>query len=465
MTTLGTTNHPLRVAIVGSGPSGFYSAEALIDSGLDVEIDIFEKLPVPFGLVRFGVAPDHAKLKSVCQIFRNIAEQPQVRFFGNVALGADLGVEDLSGHYHATIIATGASSDRALGVPGEDLAGVHAAREFVGWYNGHPEYSSVDFDLSQEVAIVVGQGNVAIDVCRILSKSVDELRQTDIAEHALDALASSRIREIHLIGRRGPVQAKFTAKELRELGTLPGWRPVVDPRAMDLNASSETELQDASATNCAKNLKVLSDFAARPARGEKQIWLDFLNAPVAIQGDSRIEIVEIAKQRLVGPAFGQVAEPTGETFSLSGGVLFRSVGYKGDPLPGLPFNERTGTVLNQGGRVLEHSGNYLPGWYVSGWIKRGPTGIIGTNRADSLQTVMHLIEDLPSLNHSRLGRTAILEMLRQRSTQIVSLENWLAIEMREKQRGAERSKVAEKFVSISDMLLAGLSQSKVTAAQ
>jgi ferredoxin--NADP+ reductase len=213
---------PLRVAIVGSGPSGFYAAEALLASGLDVEIDLLERLPVPYGLVRFGVAPDHAKLKSVSAVFAQIAADPKLRFFGNVALGRDVTADELAAMYHAVIVACGAGADRTLCIPGEDLPGVHAAGDFVGWYNGSPDHAHLAFDLSQEVAVVIGQGNVAIDVCRILARPVDELRRTDIAQHALDALAGSRIRDIHLVGRRGPVQAKFTPKELRELGTLPG---------------------------------------------------------------------------------------------------------------------------------------------------------------------------------------------------------------------------------------------------
>jgi ferredoxin--NADP+ reductase len=452
MAPLGTTCNPLRVAIIGSGPSGFYAAEALLDTGLTVEIDIFEKLPVPFGLVRFGVAPDHAKLKSVCAIFDGIAHRTQVRFFGNVALGADLSVDDFQNNYHATIVATGASGERKLGVHGEDRVGVHSAGTFVGWYNGHPDHCASDFDLSQEVAVVIGQGNVAIDVCRVLAKSVEELKHTDIANHALDALTSSRIREIHLIGRRGPVQAKFTPKELRELGALPGWRPIVDPDALRLNAASVAELQDPSRTNSIKNMKILQDFAARPDRGEKKIFLHFQLAPTAIHGNPRVDLIEFEKQTLDGPPFQQVVTPAGQYLSLPGGLLFRSVGYQANPLPGLPFDERKGVIPNHAGQILDASANIMPGWYVCGWIKRGPTGIIGTNRACSIETVERLLGDLPMLQRPRSGRRGIMEILQRGSTRIIDFDDWKAISAAETQRGAERNKVSEKFISITDML-------------
>ncbi len=344
MSIPGTEGQPLRVAIVGSGPGGFYAAEALLESGLQVEVDLIERLPVPFGLVRFGVAPDHAKLKSVTAVFTQIAEDPRLRFFGNVELGRDVSVRQLGAFYHAVIVATGAAGDRRLGIAGEHLPGVHAAGDFVGWYNGRPECADIQFDLDQEVAVVIGQGNVAIDVCRILASPIDALRRTDIAAHALDALSRSRLRHIHLVGRRGPAQAKCTPKELRELGTLPGWRVQVDAADLALNAVSEAELTQPANAQAARNVDILRGFAARPGDGERCLHLHFLRAPVALHGDGRVSGVELAVQALSGEAGAQQAGPTGESAWIDAGLVLRAVGYRGSPLPGLPFDAARGTL-------------------------------------------------------------------------------------------------------------------------
>lgn len=445
---------PLRVAIVGSGPSGFYAAEALLASGLDVEIDLLERLPVPYGLVRFGVAPDHAKLKSVSAVFAQIAADPKLRFFGNVALGRDVSADELAAMYHAVIVACGAGADRTLGIPGEDLPGVHAAGDFVGWYNGSPDHAHLAFDLSQEVAVVIGQGNVAIDVCRILARPVDELRRTDIAQHALDALARSRIRDIHLVGRRGPVQAKFTPKELRELGTLPGWQPVVDPAALEPGEACRRELALPGVVHAAKNLDILRGFAARPMEAERRIHLHFLRAPAALHGDERVRRIALAGQQLSGEPGAQSAVETGEQIELDAGLVFRSVGYRGTALPGLPFDARAGVIPNAGGRIVDAAGQPLPGWYVTGWIKRGPTGVIGTNRADSMDTVAGLLQDVSGLAAPRPGRQALLALLESRSHRVIDFAGWQAIERVEKARGQALDKPADKFVRIDDMLAA-----------
>jgi ferredoxin/flavodoxin---NADP+ reductase len=451
---LGTPDLPLRVAVVGSGPSGFYAAESLLESGLAVEIDMIERLPVPYGLVRYGVAPDHPKLKSVTAVFCGIAQDPRFRFFGNVALGRDVGADDLAAMYHAVIVATGADADRKLGVEGEDLAGVHAASDFVGWYNGKPECAGLHFDLAQDVAMVVGQGNVAIDVCRILAKPVDELRRTDITRHALEVLASSRVREIHVVGRRGPVQAKFTPKELRELGTLAGWQAIVDPTCLDLNAQSQAELKHPDFVHAAKNLDILRAFAAKPQATARLIHLHFHRAPVALQGDGRLQQVILGVQRLEGPPAAQVAVPSGERSSIKAGLLFRSVGYHSCALPGLPFDHRKGIVPNQNGRLLTETGQWLQGWYATGWVKRGPTGVIGTNRIDSVETVSRLLSDLPSLLSTKPGRDALIGLLRSKRHRIVAFEDWLAIERAEQARGLLADKPAEKFVCVAEMLAA-----------
>jgi ferredoxin--NADP+ reductase len=443
---------PLRVAVVGSGPSGFYAAEALLASGQDVEIDILERLPVPYGLVRFGVAPDHPKLKSVIAVFAQIAADPRVRFFGNVALGREVSAAELQAAYDAVVVACGAVADRRLGVAGEDLPGVHAASDFVGWYNGSPAHAQLEFDLSQEVAVVIGQGNVAVDVCRILARPVDELRRTDIAQHALDALAGSRVREIHLIGRRGPVQAKFTPKELRELGTLPGWQPRLAPEALEIGPTCQREASLPSVVHAAKIVEILRGFAARPPQGARSLHFHFLRAPAAFKGVARVEGIVLDEQRLAGEAGAQSAAATGWQHELQAGLVFRSVGYRGTPLPGLPFDARAGVIPNAQGRILGATGQPLPGWYVSGWIKRGPTGVIGTNRADSLETVAGLLQDLAGAKPDRPGRQALTALLAGRAHRVVDFAGWQAIERAEQLRGQALDKPAEKFVRVDEML-------------
>ena len=451
-TTLGTPENCLRVVVVGSGPAGFYAAEALLHAGLAVEVDVLERLPVPYGLVRFGVAPDHPKLKAVTTAFAGIAKDERTRYCGNVALARDVSVDELAAMYHAVVIATGADGEQLLNIEGENLDGVHAARDFVGWYNGHPEYASLSFDLSGEIAAIIGQGNVAIDVCRILAKPVDELRRTDIAEHALDTLARSRVRQIRIIGRRGPVQAKFTPKELRELGSLPGWRPVIDPAALQFNEASRVELQKPTATNEQKNVAILKAFAGRPLEGNRPIYLDFQQAPVALNGGDRLRHVILERQRLEGGPMAQVASPTGERSALPVDLLFRSVGYRGTDICGLPFDERRGVIRNREGRIVDGSGERLLRMYATGWIKRGCTGIIGTNRMCSDETIARLIEDLPRLEAPRPGRSALSEKLHLMGQKVVSFDDWLAIERAEVDRGRARQKVAEKFVRVGDML-------------
>ena len=460
----GTEGQPLRVAIVGSGPGGFYAAEALLESGLQVEIDLIERLPVPFGLVRFGVAPDHAKLKSVTAVFTQIAEDPRLRFFGNVELGRDVSVRQLGALYHAVIVATGAAGDRQLGIAGEHLAGVHAAGDFVGWYNGRPECAELEFDLQQEVAVVIGQGNVAIDVCRILASPVDALRRTDIAAHALDVLAQSRIREIHLVGRRGPVQAKFTPKELRELGTLPGWQPRVDPAALLLNDASQAELTMPGFVHAPRNLDILRGFAQTPTDdGRLALHLHFHRAPVTLSGATRVERIELEAQALSGEPGTQSATPTGERHSLPAGLVLRSVGYRGTPLPGLPFDRVRGALPHRDGRIVDTDGEVLRGWYATGWIKRGPTGVIGTNRADSVDTVTSLLADLAQLDTPKAGRAGLLAQLAADRRKVVDFDGWRAIALAEAERGRAGGKPAEKFVRVEDMLdaaaLAGAPQS------
>jgi ferredoxin--NADP+ reductase len=454
MSVPGSEQNPLRVAIVGAGPSGFYAAEALLKSGQTVRIDMIERLPAPFGLVRHGVAPDHPKLKEAIAVYDRIARSPVFRFFGNVAVGRDVAVEALAAAYHAVIFASGAESDRRLGVPGEDLTGSYTATEFVGWYNGHPDYRDRVFDLDQEVAVIVGQGNVAADVCRILAKTVDELKHTDIAEHALEALAASRVRDIYVVGRRGPAQAKFTAKELRELGDLDDADVVVDPAELDLNAESLAEFEDRKGAAAKKNVEILREFATRPRSGRtRRIVLWFLLSPVEIVGRDHVERVVFERNRLSGGPFAQSARGTGERTEVAAGLVFRSIGYKGTAMAGLPFDARQGVFPTRDGRITDETGGVMPGLYACGWIKRGPTGIIGTNKPCSVATVASLLADLPALDPApRPGADGLPTLLGADSRRVVSYDDWLVIDQMEVSRGSPKGKPREKFTSVDEML-------------
>ena len=453
MSSPGTEDNPLRVAIVGAGPSGFYAAEALLKSGQRVLIDMVERLPAPFGLVRHGVAPDHPKLKEAIAVYDRIARSPEFRFFGNVTVGRDVSVDALRAAYHAVIFACGAESDRRLGLPGEDLAGSYTATEFVGWYNGHPDFRDRGFDLSQEVAVIIGQGNVAADVCRILAKTVDELKHTDIAEHALEALAGSRVREIHVVGRRGPAQAKFTAKELRELGELEDADVVLDPAELELNAESLAEFEDRKGAAAKKNVEILREFAARPrtARG-RRIYFRFLLSPVEILGREHVEGVVLERNRLSGGPFEQSARGTGERVEMAAGLVFRSIGYKGTAIEGVPFDARQGVFPSKDGRVVGPDGAPVPGVYVCGWIKRGPTGIIGTNKPCSVATVASLLADLAALDGPRPGAEGLPALGGADGRRVVSYQDWLAIDQAEMDRGAPKGKPREKFTRVAEML-------------
>jgi ferredoxin--NADP+ reductase len=389
---------PLRVAIVGSGPAGFFAAEALLGRpGVDVSVDMFERLPAPFGLVRFGVAPDHQKIKSVVRSFDKVARRSGFRFFGNVDVGVHVTLADLARHYHVVCYATGAQTDRRLGVPGEDLARSHPATEFVAWYNGHPEFCDRRFDLSGERAAVIGVGNVAVDVARILCRTPDELAATDITPYAQQALAHSRIRQIYLLGRRGPVQAAFTTPEVRELGELAGADVQVPPEDVVLDPLSQARLAASDDRALHKKVEILGEYARRPRSGKpKLLTLRFLVSPVELldDGSGGVAGMRLVRNRLEDNGRGGTrAVATERVEQLPVDLVFRSVGYRGVALPGLPFDERTGTVPNDRGRVLR-DGRPLPGIYVTGWIKRGPSGVIGTNKPCAAETVELLLEDV-----------------------------------------------------------------------
>jgi ferredoxin--NADP+ reductase len=453
MTELGTVARPLRVAIVGSGPAGFYAAEALFKSATTVQVDMFDRLPTPFGLVRGGVAPDHQKIKSVIKVYERIAAHERFAFWGNVTVGRDVSLDELRRFYDAVVFASGAESDRRLGIPGEDLPGSHTATEFVGWYNGHPDYRGRVFDLGAETAVVAGQGNVAMDVSRVLAKTPGELEDSDIAAHALGALTHGSVREVHVIGRRGPVQAKFTPPELKEIGELSACDVVVDPAELVLDPASQAELDDPENTHSRKNLALMREFSERPAPTKpKRYHLRFFLSPVELRGDGHVEEVVLERNRLTGEPGNLRAVGTGERLVQSCRLFFRSVGYRGVAIPGLPFDERSGVVPNRDGRIVQGEA-VIPGLYVAGWIKRGPSGVIGTNKPCSHATVGSVLADLESLEPCRLPDSGgLAEALRARGARVVTFEDWKKIDAAEIARGQANSKPREKFTTVEEML-------------
>jgi ferredoxin--NADP+ reductase len=430
---------PLRVAVVGSGPAGFYAAGHLLDSDLPVEVDMIERLPTPWGLVRLGVAPDHPKIKAVSRAFERIAAKPGFRFLGNVNVGRDLTHEDLMRLYDAVAYAVGAQTDRRMGIPGEDLPGSWAATEFVAWYNGHPDYQELEFDLSGERAVVVGAGNVALDVVRMLALSPEEIRPTDATDPSIEAILGSGLTEIVLLARRGPAQAAFTTPELKELGELADADVIIDPADLELDPVSEAALE--GDTNARRNVEVLREFAARePAGKRRAIHLRFAVSPVAILGEERVEAVEVVRNELVADDTGRIsAVPTEERETIPCGIVFRSVGYLAVALPGVPFDEQGATIPHRGGRVLDPGGEQVPGLYCAGWIKRGPTGVIGTNKKDAMETIDHLIEDARAglLVRGDPSATAatVEELLASRGVEHVTYSGWEAIDEEERTRG------------------------------
>jgi ferredoxin--NADP+ reductase len=448
-----SNERPLRVAVVGSGPSGFYAAEALFAAAMPVEVDMYEALPAPFGLVRYGVAPDHAKIKNIISRYEKTAGHASFAFFGNVEIGRDLSVEEMRRYYDAMLFANGAQTDRRLGVPGEDLPGSHTATEFVAWYNGHPAYRERTFNLSHECAVVIGQGNVAVDVARILAKTVDELRTTDISRHALEVLAESKVREVRMVGRRGPVQAAFTPPELKELGELADCDAVVDAAELALNDASRAELEVLKWREAQKNYDMLREIAARAPSGKaRRLLIQFFRGPKELRGAGRLESVVLEKNVLSGEPGKQKASGTGATETVACGTLFRSVGYRGVALPGVPFDEKAGIMPNVEGRVTR-DGTPVPGLYAAGWIKRGPSGIIGTNKPCSFDTVKALLADVPSLPRcAEPARASVLALLSSRGVRVVSWADWRRIDAAEVAAGAAAGKPREKFTRVAEMV-------------
>lgn len=449
MSELGSATRPLRIAIVGCGPSGFYAAEALTRGDIKTQVDMFDRLPAPYGLVRYGVAPDHAKIKSVIKVYEKTIAKENISFIGNVAVGKDLGVAELKKYYDVILFTCGAETDRKLAIPGIEFAGSHTATEFVAWYNGRPEYRERKFDLSGEVAVIIGQGNVAMDVSRILCKSVEELKATDIAQHALEALAKSNIKEVHMIGRRGPAQAAFTPVEIREFGELNDCDAIVRTEDLKLNEASQKELEDLKNAPKKKNYEILTHLAAEGNKSRKKKFVcHFLKSPLELKGNGKIQRLVLEENQLSGNANDQKAKGTGKKEEMRCDLFFRSVGYSGIPIEGVAFDKERGIFANEGGRIKGD-----PQLYCAGWIKRGPSGVIGTNKPDAEETVAHIFADVPKLTPCVIPDTnKLLAALKAKGVYVVNLEDWKKIDAAEIANGAKVGKPREKFVRVEDML-------------
>jgi len=456
----GTPERPLRVAIVGAGPTGFYTADHLLRNvQVVVEVDLFDRLPTPYGLVRLGVAPDHQKIKFVTNAFDKVAANPRFRFYGGVEFGKDVTLTDLKTHYHQIVYCTGAQTDRRMGIPGEDLSGSHPATEFVAWYNGHPDYRDCTFDLTQERVAVVGVGNVAVDVVRILCRTAEELAKTDIADYALDALRKSRVKEVYLLGRRGPAQAAFTNPEVKELGELADADVTARPEEVELDPLSRAAVERSQDRATQKKVEILKEYARREPTGKsRRLTLRFMVSPVELIGDGAGGVAALRLVRNVLYATSTGALQPRATDHLPAGLVFRSVGYRGVPVPGVPFNDSWGVILNDKGRVLDPDTKQpIVGEYTAGWIKRGPTGVIGTNKPDAAETVECMFEDLARgavLEPTRPETAAAETLVRQRQPNFFSYADWLKLDAIEVSRGRAQGRPRLKLTHINEMLSA-----------
>jgi ferredoxin--NADP+ reductase len=458
MAAVGSEENPLRVAIIGSGPAGFYTVSNFgKHKELKVEIDMFDRLPTPFGLVRAGVAPDHQKDKSVVRAYAKSAVNPNFRFYGNVEYGTDITLDDLKRHYHQVIFTTGAPVDRDLGIPGQDLQGSHSATEFVAWYNGHPDFADKVFDLTQENVAIVGIGNVAMDVARILCKTHEELAETDIADYALEALKNSKVKNVYLLGRRGPAQAAFTAPEIKEMGELIDADVTISTEEAVVDADSRADMEANPDKNVDKNVAYITEYSQREQTDKSRLLtIRFLVSPTELLGNDRVEAVKLVKNEAYRSDDGSIrARATKVEEEIQVGLVFRSVGYRGAALPDVPFHDNWGTIENDKGRVITSDGEQLAGMYTAGWIKRGPSGVIGTNKTCAQETVNCMVEDLESGNHfdpSETSPAAMEALIRERQPDFVTYAGWEKIDAEELARGEAAGRPRVKLTSIQEMI-------------
>lgn len=429
----------INVAVIGAGPSGFYTVGALLKSDQDIRVDIIESLPTPFGLIRAGVAPDHQTTKKVVRVYEKIALADGVGYYGNVEVGRDVTMEELKEMYDAIVLAVGAPRDRKLGIPGEDKTGVFGSADFVGWYNGHPDFTELLPDLNTGTVVVIGNGNVAVDVARVLVKTEEEMTDTDIADHAADAIKASPITDVYMVGRRGPIEAKFTNVELREMGKLDNCTPIIDPTILPDNIEGEWSERDLRLKE--RNLATMKEFPeVDPAGKDKRVHFAFYAKPIEILGGDKVEGIRMEHTKVEdGRSVG-----TGEFFDIECGLVIPAIGYFSEPFPGVPFDEGNGIVVHDEGRVGENV-------YAVGWIKRGPTGVIGSNKPDGETAASQILEDVAE--GTKPGREALEAHLAERSVRIVAYKDWQTIDAAEvgnAKPGAPR----RKFVTVDRMVAA-----------
>ncbi len=449
---------PLAVAIIGSGPSGFYAAEALIKSECAVEVDMFEYLPTPYGLVRAGVAPDHQNIKAIAKIYDKIAHLPEFRFWGNVEFGKDITKEELQQNFDIIIYAIGAQSDRSMGIEGEELAGSHSASEFVAWYNGHPDHQENEFDLSAEKVTIIGMGNVALDIARILALTPEEVAKTDIPHHVQKQLSHSKVKEINIIARRGPMQAAFTKTGIKEIPHLTGAVAITDPHELKLEAVSQKILEETNDKRIIGNLSFLQSIADnQPEEGKRVLNFIFRRSPKRVVGSDKVEGIEFVKNELFEDEFGKLTLQETEALEhLDSGLIFRSIGYRVKPINGIEFDPARGTIANDEGRVIDaQHGGSLKGEYVVGWAKRGASGVIGTNKPDSIATVEKILEDYSEKKQNSFTQSQkkrVETLLDSKEVHYVPFEDWKILDEVEKIEGEAREKPREKITTVAEMI-------------
>lgn len=455
-------NRPLRVAVIGSGPAGVYASDALMKSSTDVEVDLFEKMPAPFGLIRYGVAPDHPRIKGIIMALHRVMEKPELRLFSNVEFGKDITLDELKEHYDAVIFATGAVGDRALPTPGADLPEHFGAGEFVGFYDGNPLFERT-WDLSAESVAVVGVGNVALDVSRILAKTGEELHVTEIPDNVYEVLKTNKAKEVHVFGRRGPAQAKFTPLELKELDYSPNVEVVVDPRDIDYDSASEIMRRNSKITD--QVCTILENYAIRePKNAPHKLYIHFFESPVEILSeegaDGQQHVVGLRTQRMEYDGAGGL-RPTGETTDWKVGAVYSAVGYRSDALPGIPFDNVKNVISNVGGRVIEsdntedEAAEAITGLYTTGWVRRGPVGLIGNTKGDANEAVANLLADAAEgkkFNPSKPELSAVNELLESKGIDYLDWEGWHKLDAAERTAGEAEGRERKKYVEWDEMV-------------